>query len=206
MKANHKTKDVGFKFLDSSLLRKNILKHISLDDSDKDTIESLFSLAHFSKKELLLRQGQRCKQLFFVEKGSIRAFHLNDGGKESTIMFAVDDWWITDMYCFANQQPAMVSLEALEDSKVAVLDFDSFESLLKNLPKFERFFRILFQNAYAREQLRTMAAISLSTEERYQRFLRNYTQIAEKVSQKQIASYLGVTPEFLSSLKRKSLS
>jgi len=106
------------------------------------------------------------------------------------------------MYCFANQKPAMLSLEALEDSTLFVLDYPSFEGLLQELPKFERFFRILFQNAYAREQLRTLDAISLPTEERYLRFLAKYPQIVEKVTQKQIASYLGVTPEFLSSIKK----
>jgi len=118
-------------------------------------------------------------------------------------MFAVKVWWITDMNCFANQKPALLSLEALEDSKVFVLDFDFFEILTSSLPTFERFFRILFQNAYAREQLRIQDSISLSTEERYLGFLKKYPQIAEKVTQKQIASYLGVTPEFLSTVKQK---
>jgi len=118
-------------------------------------------------------------------------------------MFGIEDWWITDMYCFANQKPAMLSLETLEETSVFTLDFDSFEHLLQKLPKFERLFRILFQNAYSREQLRVLDSISLSTEERYYKFVNKYPNLAKKVTQKQIASYLGVTPEFLSSVKKK---
>ncbi|MEP3210521.1 MAG: Crp/Fnr family transcriptional regulator [Maribacter sp.] len=174
-----------------------------LHSSDRKYLASIFSVHTFAKKTLLQHQGQLCKKLFFVEEGSLRAFSVNEEGKEATIMFAVDDWWITDMYCFSKQLPAMVSLEALEDTKVVALNFEAFENLLARLPKFERFFRILFQNAYAREQLRALDSISLSTEERYRRFLIKYPQIVEKVTQKQIASYLGVTPEFLSSVKKK---
>ena len=181
----------------------NIQKYLNLDISDKKYLQSIFLIRNFSKKRVLLEQGKVCKNLFFVEEGSLRAFNTNAEGKEATIMFAVQDWWITDMYCFANQKPAMLSLEALEDTKVVVLDFDSLELLLQRLPKFERLFRILFQNAYAREQLRVLDMISLTTEQRYRRFLIKYPQIVEKVTQKQIASYLGVTPEFLSSVKKK---
>ena len=188
----------------NSPLFTNIHKHIDLSGPEMANLGSFFSIRGYQRKELLLSQGQVCKKLFFVEDGSLRAFNLNEEGKEATMMFAVQDWWITDMYCFANQKPAMLSLEALEDSRVAVLDFDSFELLLQRLPKFERFFRILFQNAYAREQLRVLDALSLTTEERYLGFLTKYPKIAKKITQKQIASYLGVTPEFLSSIKKKN--
>lgn len=188
---------------ENSRLYKNIQKHIVLDKNDKEFIRSMFSVKKFHRGDLLLKQGQLCRKLFFVESGSLRAFNLSENAKEATIMFAVDDWWITDMYCFANQKPSMVSLETLEDSIVVIIDFDQFEILLQRLPKFERFFRILFQNAYAREQLRILNTIALTTEQRYCQFVIKYPQIAEKVTQKQIASYLGVTPEFLSSVKKK---
>ncbi len=118
-------------------------------------------------------------------------------------MFAVKDWWITDMNCFVNRKPALLSIEALEDSKVMELDFFLLEALYQKTPKFERFFRILFQNAYIREQLRALHNISFTTEQRYRQFVANYPAIVDKVTQKQIASYLGVTPEFLSSVKNK---
>lgn len=189
-----------------SIILSNIQRHISLDAHDILYLNSIFTERKVSKKELLVSQDQQCKKLYFVEVGSLRAFNINSDGKEATIMFAIKDWWITDMHCFANQIPAMLSLEALEDSKVLVLDFDHFEVLLQKLPKFERFFRILFQRAYAREQLRTLDAISIGTDVRYERFIAKYPQITQKVTQKQIASYLGVTPEFLSAVKKKCAS
>ena len=164
---------------------------------------SMLVVRDIQKKELVLQQGQISKKLYFVELGSLRAYNVNDEGKESTIMFAVQDWWITDMNCFANQKPALLSIEALEKSRIMELDFQLLEELYQKIPKFERFFRILFQNAYIREQLRTLHNISFTTEERYWQFVEKYPEIVAKVTQKQIASYLGVTPEFLSSVKKK---
>lgn len=179
----------------------NVQKHISLDESEKNIFESLLVTKEVRPKDLILRQGQLCKKIYFVESGSLRAFNLGEDGKESTIMFAIQDWWITDMDCFVNQKPASLSIEVLEESKVIELRYTALEKIYKSIPKFERFFRILFQNAYVREQLRSFQHISLTTEQRYTQFLEKYPAIAEKVTQKQIASYLGVTPEFLSSVK-----
>ena len=181
----------------------NVQKHIVLSDFDKQQFLSSLISRDVQKKQLLLEQGQICKKIYFVESGSLRAFNVNGDGKESTIMFAVQDWWITDMNCFVHRKPAMLSIEALENSKIMELDFDLLEELYQNIPKFERFFRILFQNAYIREQLRALHNISLTTEEKYWQFVENYPAIVQKVTQKQIASYLGVTPEFLSSVKKK---
>ena len=182
---------------------KNIQKHISLNDFDKEHLISLIKVKNILKKEFVLKQGQVCKKIYFVEFGSLRAFNVDDEGKESTIMFAVQDWWITDMNCFINEKPALLSIEALENSKIIELDFHLLEKLYRKLPKFERFFRILFQNAYIREQQRALYNISYTTEERYCQFIEKYPAISKKVTQKQIASYLGVTPEFLSSVKKK---
>jgi len=117
-------------------------------------------------------------------------------------MFAVADWWVTDMYCYLNGKPAMMYIEALEDSCILQLSKANFEKLLFAAPKFERFFRILMQNAYTREQLRIIESLSLGAEERYYNFLCKYPLIAETIKQKHIASYLGITPEHLSALKR----
>lgn len=181
----------------------NVQKHITLNDVEKQYFESLLKVERIAKKELILKQGQICKKIYFVESGSLRAFNTNEDGKESTIMFAFQNWWITDMNCFVNQKQALLSIEALEDSQVIALHGNALEALYDKIPKFERFFRILFQNAYIREQQRALHYISLTTEERYRKFINKYPGIADKVTQKQIASYLGVTPEFLSTVKRK---
>lgn len=181
----------------------NIQRHVSLNTPEKLQLITALTAKYVHKKERILEQGNICKKLYFVEYGSLRAFNLRANGKESTIMFAVRDWWITDMDCFINQKPAQLSIEALEPCKVIVLDYHALDRLYHEIPKLERFFRILFQNAYIREQRRALQSISLTTEERYRQFIANYPAIVEKVTQQQIASYLGVTPEFLSTVKRK---
>lgn len=182
---------------------KNFNKHISLNEDEKQLVISVFVERKIPRKEVVLRQGQSCKKIYFVEEGSLRAFNVNKNGKESTIMFALKDWWITDMDCFVNQKPAWVSIEAMEHSKVMEIDFYALEKLYQDIPQFERFFRILFQNAYIREQQRALQNISFTTEERYWQFVEKYPAFVQKATQKQIASYLGVTPEFLSTVKRK---
>jgi CRP-like cAMP-binding protein len=143
-----------------------------------------------------------CKTLSYVHSGALRAYCIDKEGKESTIMFAVADWWVTDMYCFVNRKPAMMYIEAIEKSCIYQLNRNQWEKLFADIPKFERFYRILMQNAYTREQLRIIENLTLTAEERYESFLNKYPHIATQVTQKQIASYLGITPEFLSVIRK----
>ena len=184
------------------LILKNIGRHINLDSEETTLFQSMVNLKIIPKKTLLLSAGEPCRLLNYVHSGSLRAFYLDKDGKESTIMFAVVDWWVTDMYCFLNNKPAMMYIEALEDSCILQLSKGHFDKLLFDIPKFEKFFRILMQNAYTREQLRVIENLSLPTENRYDSFLVKYPHIAKKLTQKQIASYLGVTPEHLSAVRK----
>ena len=118
-------------------------------------------------------------------------------------MFAVSDWWITDMYAFVNEQPALLNIQAIAKSELLLLSKKSLDELYIKMPKFERFFRIIMQNAYIREQLRSIQNLSLSAEERYASFLAKYPQVVPHITQKQLASYLGITPEFLSVIRGK---
>ncbi|MBK1896929.1 Crp/Fnr family transcriptional regulator [Chryseobacterium sp. YIM B02567] len=187
--------------MNESLILKNISQHISLSDDEAGYFISLLKERRIKKKELILKQQQSCKEISFVQSGTLRAFYVDSSGKESTIMFAVPDWWITDMHCFVNQKPAILNIEALEDSSILQLKKDDLEALYLKVPKFERFFRIMMQNAYTREQLRIIENLSLTAEERYYNFLQKYPLAVERITQKQIASYLGITPEFLSTIK-----
>jgi len=189
--------------MQNCLVLKNIEKHISLSQVEKEMFISSINIKEWDKKELILRQGQACQKIYFVEAGNLRAFNTNNAGKESTIMFAVQDWWITDMHAFVNQQPALLSIETIQACRLIEVSYTKLEKLYEQIPKFERFFRILFQNAYIREQLRVLDNISLTTEQRYHKFVKKYPKMVEDITQKQIASYLGVTPEFLSTVKRK---
>jgi CRP-like cAMP-binding protein len=183
------------------IILKNINKHISLDKEEVLYFISLLKEKRVSRKSRILIEGQVCKEISFVQSGALRAFYLDKAGKESTIMFAIADWWITDMLCFLNPQPAMLNIEAIEDSIILQLLKDDLDKLYIQIPKFERFFRIIMQNAYIREQGRVIQNLSLSAGERYHIFLDKYPQVAKQVTQKQIASYLGITPEFLSMIR-----
>lgn len=180
----------------------NIGKHVSLEASEVAFFTSLLQYKEIPKKEFLLKEGQLCKTINYVESGALRAFHLSGEGKDSTIMFAIADWWITDMYGFVMEQPAMQNIVAIEASVVWQLRKDDLERLYVRVPAFERFFRIIMQHSYIREQLRVLQNLSLTAEERYDVFLNKYPQVIPYLSQKQIASYLGVTPEFLSTVRR----
>ena len=184
-----------------NLILKNIAKHVSLDKDETAFFLSLLKYKELKRKNFLLKEGQICKTINYVHSGTLRAYYLDKSGKESTIMFAISDWWITDMFCFINQQPAMLFIEAIENSSVLQLKKESLDNLYVKVPKFEKFFRVIMQNAYIREQLRVIQNLSLSAEKRYYNFLAKYPQIVKQVTQKQIASYLGVTPEFLSTIR-----
>lgn len=184
-------------------LLNNVAKHIDLNEEETNYFTSLVVFKSIPKKTLLLKAGQDCRYLSYVQAGALRAYYPDKDEKEATIMFAVADWWVTDMFCYLNNKPAMMYIEAIEDSSIFQLRKTDFEKLLVEVPKFERFFRILMQNAYTREQLRVIENLSLSAAERYQRFLTKYPQVALQVTQKQIASYLGITPEFLSAIRKQ---
>lgn len=189
--------------MDFELILKNISKHVNLEEDEVFFFLSLIKWKNLDKKTMLLKAGEACRYISYVHSGSLRAFYLDNNGKEATVMFAVADWWVTDMYCYLNSKPAMMYIEALEDSCILQLSKKHFEKLLIDVPKFERFFRILMQNAYTREQLRVIENLSLGAEERYFNFVCKYPHIAQTIKQKQIASYLGITPEHLSAIKRK---
>lgn len=189
----------------NELILKNISKHISLTREEENYFQSILAYKEISKKTLLLAEGQACKQLSYVHSGALRSYCLDKDEKESTIMFASADWWVTDMYCYLGEKPAMMFIETIEDSCVFQLSKENFDKLLNAIPKFEKFFRILMQNAYTREQLRVIENLTLTAEERYDRFINKYPQLLKQVTQKQIASYLGITPEFLSTIRKKKM-
>ena len=181
----------------------NVAKHISIDEKEKAFFISLLKPTLLKKKEFLLKAGQACVTINYVDSGALRAFYQDHNDNEATIMFAIADWWITDMPCFIDQLPAMTSIEAIDDSVVFQLNKRDLDTLYIKVPKFERFFRVLMQNSYVREQLRTLQNLSLTAEERYDKFLGKYPDMVKQLTQKQIASYLGITPEFLSTIRKK---
>lgn len=189
--------------MDHSLILQNVLKHIPLTSEEKKHFTSILKYKEISRKDFLLKEGQVAKHINFIHSGALKAYYLDAKMDENIIMLAVDDWWITDMYSFAMNKPAMQFISAIEDSIVFQLGRSDFDKLFERIPAFERFFRILMQNAYIREQLRIIQNLSLPAEERYLNFLNKYPHLVQRVTQKQIASYIGVSPEFLSAMRKR---
>ncbi|MFY8036614.1 MAG: Crp/Fnr family transcriptional regulator [Cyclobacteriaceae bacterium] len=189
--------------MDPAQILDNIQKHISVSATEKELVESLLVQQRVAKKEVLLAAGKVATDIHFVSGGVLRAYFTDLEGDQNIVMFAVNDWWITDMFSFSTGNPAQLTIDALEDSVVFSLSKANLELLFLKMPSFERFFRILMQNAYVREQSRIIQNLSMPAEERYRQFLKKYPQFAERITQKQIASYLGITPEFLSSIRKK---
>jgi CRP/FNR family transcriptional regulator, anaerobic regulatory protein len=182
---------------------KNVSKHIVLRDDEITYFTSLLRSKVIPRKHFLLRAGEVARHINFINSGALKAYYLDEKSEEKIIMLALDDWWITDMYSFAMNKPAMQFISATESSSIFQLHKDDFDLLLLHVPAFERFFRILMQNAYIREQLRVIENLSMPAEERYIKFLEKYPHMAERVSQKQIASYIGVSPQFLSAMRKR---
>jgi len=190
--------------MEYSGILQNISKHIKLDDNEIGRFTSVLVRKEFKKNEIILKEGLQCNVINYVQQGALRAFHVDQDIDENIVMFAINDWWITDMYSFVTGKPAIMNIDALEDTVVFQLHRDDLGHLYSSVPKFERFFRIVMQNAYIREQLRVIENLSMKAEDRYNNFLNKYPQFAQRLPLKQIASYLGITPEFLSVLRKRA--
>jgi CRP/FNR family transcriptional regulator, anaerobic regulatory protein len=188
-----------------ALIIQNMEKIISLTDEEKELILSKIELNQYKAKTVILHAGEICKHSYFVKSGILRSFTINDNIVEHVLQFACEDWWIGDMYSLISQKPGNLFIEVNEDAEVALLSKENQEELYHEIPKLERFFRILTENSLVAHQERLMDNLSLTAEERFEKFCSKYPTLIQKVPQKQIASYIGVTPEFFSKMKAKML-
>lgn len=190
--------------MDVTLLLKNIAKHVSLTAEETDFFVSLLKFKSLKSGELLLREGEVCKYESFVIKGCLKTYYQDENGIEHIIDFSIEEWWADDLYSLLTQTPSKSNIKALEDTDIVQLGKNDLELLYQKVPAFERFFRILFQNAYIAQREQINQALSAPAEERYLLFLKKKPYADKRFPQKDIASYLGVTPQFLSTLKRKT--
>lgn len=188
-----------------SLILQNISKHISLTPEEELLFLSKTETKQFKAKTLLQNAGQICKEGYFVNSGLLRSFNINDNIVEHVMSFACEGWWISDMYSILSQKPGTLFIEVLEDAEVVILTKENQEQLYYEIPKLERFFRILIENSLVANQERLMDNLSLTAEERFEKFCLKYPTLIQKVPQKQIASFIGVTPEFFSKMKARML-
>ena len=176
---------------------------VPLSQEEQEMIKSYLKLKKLRRKQYLLQEEDVCKFIAFVESGVLRAYTVNDKGGESIIQFALEGWLISDLYSFLTGEPATYNIDALEDAELVLISKPAHEALLKELPKYETFTRLQLTGAYLAMQRRLTSIISLSLEERYDYFRALYPDIMQRVPQHMVASYMGVTPETLSRVRRR---
>ena len=182
----------------------NFALHVNLDASERTHLTSVLKHKVLEKNKMLLETGETCRNLYFVDKGCLRVFNRDKEGLEHNVLFCPENWWATDMTSFSGQVPAYYSIAALETTEVFYFSYQSLEQLYIDIPKMERFFRILAQNGFSLYQRRVNSIISRSAEERYMQFQQLYPKLEQRIAQKHIASYLGITPVFLSMIRKRN--
>jgi CRP-like cAMP-binding protein len=184
-------------------LHKHLLEKTPMSKEEFSRGSSFLIPKRVRKNSYLLEAGEVCVHLAFVTKGCLRSYTIDKKGEEHIMQFAPERWWITDLYSYLTGKESTFFIDALEESDVLLLEASSFEKLFTAAPEFERYFRILLQNNYIATHRRILGSISLSAEERYLQLLADYPTLSQRVTQRHIASYLGITPEALSRIRRR---
>lgn len=185
------------------LFIKSLTEKVPLTDEDRTIIQKYLQPKKLRKKQYLLQEGDVCKFTAFVEKGALRSYTIDEKGNEKIIQFALEGWTISDLYSFLTNEPATYTIDALEDSELVLISKTAHEELLRKMPSYETYIRLQMTNAYIALQRRITAVISQTVEERYTAFTKLYPNIVQRVPQHMIASYLGLTPETLSRVRKK---
>ncbi|CAN5838640.1 Crp/Fnr family transcriptional regulator [soil metagenome] len=180
-----------------------INQKVELTEEEQGAIKPFFIPKKIRKRQYLLQEGEACKYTAFVEKGVLRSYSLDEKGNEHLVQFALEGWWISDQYSVLTGEPSVYNIDALEDSEILLISDASFEAMLETVPKMEKYFRILMQNSMIAMQRRLVASLSLTAEEKYTRMINAYPDIILRVPQHMIASYLGITPETLSRIRKQ---
>jgi CRP-like cAMP-binding protein len=178
-------------------------KKVPFSNEDLDIIKTHLIPKKLRKKQYILQEGDVCKFIAFVEKGTLRSYSIDEKGGEHIIQFALEGWTISDLYSFLTDEPATYNIDALEDSELVLINKTAHEELLRTLPKYDTWIRLQITGAYIAMQRRLTSIISLSLEERYTNFTAAYPEIVQRVPQHMIASFMGLTPETLSRVRKK---
>lgn len=180
---------------------KNIARFIRLSDEERNAFVDILQVTNLRKKELLIQPEFVCRYKNYIFQGAMRSYFVDINGQEHTIALAVEDWWISDFYSYIYQTPATLYVEALEAAVLVQIEYHAEEELLERYPIFERFFRIFAQRALAHLQRRMLSNLSMTAVERYEEYVEKYPAIATRVPQYALASFLGITTEFLSKIR-----
>lgn len=191
--------------MDSDLLLANIRSEVSITDAEWQYIASLAIERTFKKGQFINREGEVNRFTNFIQKSSVRVYYIDGNGHEHVIQLGIRGWWVSDFASFITQKPGVLYVEALEPTAVISFSYDHLQLIYEKVPVFERFYRLLIQKAYSSFQHRMLQSLSMDAEERYMYFRENYPDMEAQLSQKHIASYLGMSAEFLSKIKKRVL-
>ncbi|WP_223558482.1 Crp/Fnr family transcriptional regulator [Chryseobacterium lathyri] len=178
-------------------------KFIKVTDEEFASIFSFFKEVEVKKKQDLMLNGEICKSMYFVSVGCLRKFFINEKGAEQTTEFAIENWWITDTFAYERQIKSDFCIQAVERSAILMIDKQQQELLLKKHPVMERYFRMIYQRAYAASERRIRYLYEMSREELYVHFSTLYPWFIQRIPQYLIASFLNLTPEYLSEIRAK---
>jgi CRP-like cAMP-binding protein len=188
------------------LLFKKFDEKVQLTADEKELAKTFFLPKKLRKRQYLLQEGDVSKYVAFVEKGILRSYTVDEKGSEHIIQFAFEGWWIADQYSFLTGEPSQYNIDALEDCELLLLSKSAEELLMERIPKMERFFRILLQNSLIATQRRLVSSLSHSAEEKYNELIQSCPTIPQRVPQHMMASFLGITPETLSRIRKQVAS
>ena len=174
---------------------------INLNEDEKKYFISFLKFKRLRKRQHILQAGDVCHYETFIIKGLLRSYFVDENDTEHIVMFGIENAWIEDGLSLSTGSHSAISIDALEDSEVFQIDKATLEDLYKRIPAFERFFRIKFQQAFIAEQQRVICNFTKSAQDRYLSFLERFPNLQERISQRQIASFLGITPQFLSQVR-----
>jgi CRP-like cAMP-binding protein len=176
---------------------------IPLNQREKELVGSRFHQRLFRKRQYILQEGDTCNQFYFVVRGCLRMYKVDEKGVIHTLQFAAENYWINDLGSFHGERPSELNIDALEDTVVLQISRNDLITLYVDAPKFDRIFRVLIENSFIRLQERLLQNISSTAEQRYESFLDIYPHLLNRLTQVHIASFVGITPEFLSRLRSR---
>ncbi len=182
----------------------HIAKYVELSNSEIDEFISILKTTRVKKRQFIVQPGFVSEYRNYIVEGAVRVFYLDDSGKEHTVIIAIEDWFFTDFYSYLNRTPAEYYAEALEDSLILQMKYDDVEELCSRIHSISEYFRLFTERSMAHSYKRTISNISKTSEERYWEYVNKYPQIANRVPQYVLASYLGISPESISRIRSRS--
>lgn len=184
-------------------IKKHFSRYVEFSDVEIDEIYSKLTHKTFGKKDYLLKEGQVCKYNYFLLNGLVRSFYIDNKGNEKITQFALENWWVTNMESYIKNVPSYSSIQAIEKTTALIIDKVELETLFNSIPKLERFFRLITQNMLIAIQRKNDIYLQMKSKDRYDDLIQHFPVFAQRVPQYMIASYLEITPEYLSELRKK---